>query len=550
MRPGLAWLVVGSLLLGACDTTTAPTTTIPPLPPPDPQVVTTTTTAAILPTGPASFTHDGFLPDGTRYVLHVEGLDVGLPTGASAGIVIDIDGSPNAIGITQFFAHGTIAEYSFDDGLYRIPGTGGAQIDFYDHVLDALGPDAEEVIRSSIREHPLGFPVLELLPPFRWATDDDLPLEMEVHYQDFVVRRGCGGLAAACSTNHAIQVIPNDSASLPGSVWADLQVFIESTGRRPVSDPNYLDPGPLSPRTIPDVLWNGEEMIIWGGGQSGEPYLIDGARFNPDTTVWNLLPPIPLSQEQPTRSIVLGGSLLVVSEEATFVFSPSGDWGRFADGITPPRDPGFLALVDDKVYLWNTSGIFALDAASGGEWAQVPDPPFDLGNAAHGDRWFSAMVSSGDSLYLSLRSDDGCAPRDFARWDGVSWRKLPSVSLATTELADCSFGNQMAVTPEGLVIWDAGHPTMVYTLDEDSWHSLDPIPVGGTEGPPGGVGLETGVFMVPQDRMAAFFDGFSETWSALSLPGYGDDTTIVWTGSEFLSWSADDAWRWTPDFEG
>lgn len=237
IRPGLAWLVVGGLVLGACDTTAASTTTIPPLPPPDPQVVTTTTTAAILPTAPASFTHDGFLSDGTRYVLHVEGLDVGLPTGAWAGIVIDIDGSPNAVGITQFFAHGTIAEYSFDDGLYRIPGTGGAQIDFYDHVLDALGPDAEEVIRSSRREHPLGFPVLELVPPFRWATDDDLPLEMEVLYQDFVVRRGCGGLAAACSTDHAIQVIPIDSVSMPGAVWDELQVFIESTVGGPDSTP-------------------------------------------------------------------------------------------------------------------------------------------------------------------------------------------------------------------------------------------------------------------------------------------------------------------------
>ena len=89
------------MLLAACEPTTAPTTTVDPvLPPPDPIASTSTTTTALpeVRTG----TYEGWLPDGTLYLVHIDQLLNGAVEGISAGIVMDVDGHPNAIGIADF----------------------------------------------------------------------------------------------------------------------------------------------------------------------------------------------------------------------------------------------------------------------------------------------------------------------------------------------------------------------------------------------------------------------------------------------------------------
>ena len=54
-----------------------------------------------------------------------------------------------------------------------------------------------------------------------------------------------------------------------------------------------LPPSPLRPRVRAQVIWTGDDVIIWGGsgGTDASPeFFGDGARFNPATKAWTLLP--------------------------------------------------------------------------------------------------------------------------------------------------------------------------------------------------------------------------------------------------------------------
>lgn len=51
-----------------------------------------------------------------------------------------------------------------------------------------------------------------------------------------------------------------------------------------------LEPSPLEPRGWHSAIWNGEEMIIWGGAHASN----DGA-YDPDTDSWREIPHGPLS---------------------------------------------------------------------------------------------------------------------------------------------------------------------------------------------------------------------------------------------------------------
>jgi hypothetical protein len=182
MRLRLIGLVV---TLGACTGASEVTAFTGPTAPPIPLSIEETTAI-------------GALPDGTPFEFFI-GADLSaVVVGISAGIVIDVAGEPEAVGSVKFGSPPR-DEHFFHHGVDLPPG-GGIYIDFYDHILEGLGSDHEEIIAGSIRgtiNH--GFPGLALDPPFRWATDEEAPLQMEVEFRDFVIRRGCGDLAVACS---------------------------------------------------------------------------------------------------------------------------------------------------------------------------------------------------------------------------------------------------------------------------------------------------------------------------------------------------------------
>ncbi len=155
---------------------------------------------------------DGVLPDGTTYQLSgVENDDVA--TGVFAVITVDMTtGESLPIG-NLVFAHESIQEGSvrWNGNVLTVPaGEWTAYIDVYQQVLDRLGTDARPLLTASVAGHDqAGLPVLDLSPPLRFATDEEVPSALEVSYRTFVVRRGCDpSPGVVCSEDRSVQAVP------------------------------------------------------------------------------------------------------------------------------------------------------------------------------------------------------------------------------------------------------------------------------------------------------------------------------------------------------
>lgn len=397
----------------------------------------------------------GVLPDGTPYEVIVEPPVAEQVTGISAAIVIDQpQGSSPVVGITRFLG-GQVKRQSFAEGDLTMPaGEWTVRIKFYSHVLDDLGPDAERLIDQGITAAEVrGLPQVRLSAPFRWAADDEVPLQMQVAYETFAVRRGCGDLAAACTTTRSVQVIPLDRLVSPALAWRSADVWIESPAPRPHSDPFYLDPGPLGARGGHDVVWTGTEMIVWGGATGDRPpHLIDGAAFHPATSTWRMLSPAPFDRPQITRAVWAEAEMIVIGQDATVAYHPATDtWETIGEGVFP----GLTVWTGDRIATWNASGIHQF-LPTQGHWTRLPD----LGYGSP-ERWRGALRVLEGRLYAVGLTGQTCDGRRIAEWTGSIWRLLPDVSLATPMYSDCSLANQTAPVGGRLVIWeDADHPTM------------------------------------------------------------------------------------------
>lgn len=168
------------------------------------------------------------LPNGTEFLVTIDPPIADGWLESTGSIVMDIEGLATSVGAVTF-RNEPNTEYSYEVGRYRIPAAGYlVEITFEEHVLRALGPDAEDIIRSSIRgSSEFGFPVLHIDEPFRWGSDDQSPTEMSTRFRTFEVRRGCGDLAVVCSPEGDLQVIWRvpETVSSPPHVIPEVRVF-------------------------------------------------------------------------------------------------------------------------------------------------------------------------------------------------------------------------------------------------------------------------------------------------------------------------------------
>ncbi len=234
---------------------------------------------------------------------------------------------PVAAGITRVQLS-PVEETTYSDRrlIVRSGGAGGWVVDFYAHVVEELGTDADSIIMSSFRGTAAqGMPGMDISEPFRWvAPDDELPGHMEITYESFVVRQGCSELAVTCSDRRGAQVIPLNRVASSTRPFLAEEVIVGSSAARPTSDPYYIDPGPLAGRTEVDVIWTGDEMVVWGGTERGRPQT-GGAILDPISDSWRLIEGPSLEEGTRTRAVWRGDEMLVITPLATFAGDPSDD---------------------------------------------------------------------------------------------------------------------------------------------------------------------------------------------------------------------------------
>ena len=523
---------------------------------------TTTTVAATTTTRSAGSSHpswiEGALPDGTPYTVIYEGHVAESVEGIQGAVVIDVEGTPMAVGILDF--QGTWTEEPvYEGGLYR-PGGSTVSIAFYDHVLSVLGVDAEETITSSIRAgNARGFPTLEVDPPFRWASDNEIPVQMEVEYSDFVVRRGCDTqIALACSWNGGVQLIP-EAIRFPqpafGLVRPNLSI-VSYPGNRPLWSDNYLDPGPLTARVFADVMWSGTEMLVWGGSdQEVAPNVADGAAFDPNSNTWRMLPPAPeLHPKAATRAVLANDQMIVVARDVTLSHHlPSGEWSVLGEGRVPPQQPGKLVWNGESVFMWSDA-LWRLDVVSG-DWTALDEPPMEIGP----EPWMRSLHALGD-VVLAAGSTGPCDGRAVVVWTPPGWQALDGLDLGTELLADCSTPRQTAVVDDLVLTWnpDSGR-TLLWEHDADlEWLDMARPPLHGSEGAGGALVMDDRILVTESGEGHIYFP-IVDAWFSSVLPGQGTEWDMVWTGEEVLMWGVPlccldrgarvDAWRWTPPYD-
>ncbi len=426
------------------------------------------------------------------------------------------------------------------------------EIDIYDEIQRELGPDAKTILVSSIAARALnGLPVLDLEAPFRFASDDEIPLQMMVKYQNFVVMRGCNEqLEAICSTTRAVQVVPSsalfapaDDVPLPDPLW------VESSAPRPSGDPYYLDPGPLTVRGGHSVWWTGKEMLVWGGSTGDNVgFLVDGALFDPDTSTWRMLPPAPLDPQK-TVAVWTGEELIVVGSLQAAAYRQEDGWRHLA---TPNLsiELGAVAVWDeDQMLLWTGEEMAAYDPIID-TWRSLPAPP-PVGNlrALHADRGIVVAVGFREA---------NCFPLDAYRLVEDAWEKLPEVDLGTSTRHGCAIPSTTALIGGRLIAWDtAANETrsMAHDFATRTWSEVDVLPLHGCESFPQPLTTDSWVLVFDTcDHNAALFDPAADTWQLVRPPGSVGPT--IWTGQEVLMWGAVccyasgsplgrvDTWRW------
>jgi hypothetical protein len=537
-------LAVFFLLVAACTSNSVTTTTIdrvPPPPSPEASSTTTTMTPTTTVPEPIRVTYEGALPDGTTYTIFMEGVPEEEVTGISGVVMFESASGPVVAGQTHINFN-PVEGYDYDNGEYVIPagGVGSFVLRFYDQVLEELGPDAESIIRSSmIGGSHLGFPRLLLQAPLRWMTlEDEVPAEIEVMYETFVVQPGCGHQAVVCNVFHGIQVIPMDRVAGPARPFEGENVFIDSLAPRPVSDPNYVDPGFIDGVGGADIFWTGEHMIVWGGRFNEVDPSNQGAMLDPESDEWRPVdgPAEIAGLSDPTRAVWLGDEMLVIAEEGVFAGDPVTDiWSRRGDRLAIRPEQAVVAIGDD-VYAWIDSGIIRI--GSDGQHHDLGHPGYTLqGN------WRGSLLDFGGIL-VAWGTD--CLVRRTAIWNGTGWTELETIRNRV-----CSLGDQVAVVDGELMTWASdADPTYLSDAGDLRWDAYDAVPFPATERPSGPLVMGDRL-LVPQFEQGAIFDVANREWTVIDLPGIGSGDQMVWTGDQIIAWYFGvDAWRWIPPESG
>jgi hypothetical protein len=254
-----------------------------------------------------------------------------------------------------------------------------------------------------------------------------------------------------------------------------------------------MAPSPLAGRSAAVSVWTGEELIIWSGGSSRQPFE-DGAAYDPRRDEWRLIAPAPIRGRQSatavwtgTEMIVWGGETQGENDYDGAAYDPTTDTWRTLAG--PPERPAFSdpssPLYQDPEYRYEGDSWPVASVWTGGEMVVLRGGGVMAAYALASDTWRTMasapaaragtepqMVWTGAQVIAKLQGavPDGVAyGYDFA---ADSWAPLP----------DPGFGQHALYS----LVWDgreviasfAGPGTFAWGYDPDAgtWRQIAPWP--------------------------------------------------------------------------
>lgn len=266
----------------------------------------------------------------------------------------------------------------------------------------------------------------------------------------------------------------------PSAVWTGTEMIVWG-GTRAFNAESFLADGgrynpatdswatvaksPLQPRVGADAVWTGKDLVIWGGmgGSIAKPtFLGDGARYNPTTNTWSMLPtahePSPRFGESAVWTgqelIIWGGRQLGTSGEL-------GDGARYNPATNtwtpiPPTNAlgprwGATAVWTGKYMLiWGgeAKARFFNDGAlydpAANTWTPISEAGAPTGRFSHSAVWTGSELL----IWGGLGADGGFLTTG-ARYSPSTetWKPLPMTPL------DRRIDYSVLWTGNAMIIW-------------------------------------------------------------------------------------------------
>ena len=201
---------------------------------------------------------------------------------------------------------------------------------------------------------------------------------------------------SAVWTGSKMLVWAGDNPSLFEIVYGDGAAYDPATNRW-----TPLPTSPLSPRVYNSVVWTGRQMIVWGGGVTGEQaeqpatqvvgpgtLFDDGAAYDPSTNQWTLLPKAPIKGRSGQvavwtgkEMVLWGGAGIGESLEAFddgAAYDPATEQWRVIAKSPLPAGAGYTGVWTGRVMLvyGGPKGRGAAYDPAVDAWRELPKAPF------------------------------------------------------------------------------------------------------------------------------------------------------------------------------
>ena len=293
--------------------------------------------------------------------------------------------------------------------------------------------------------------------------------------------------------------------------------------------PTAIDAATPSPRAGHGALWDGVEMIVWGGSGSS------GGRYDPVTDSWR-----STAVTVATPSGYSGSSLAWTGREmivwgpgapAGGRYDPRADaWAPVAEGPFAPgaRYQHAAAWTGSEMIVWGGREQTFVAVGDGGVYLPSLDwwRPLSV-TGAPGACLDQAAVWSGSRLLVWTRCQAG------GRYDPASdsWSAMSTVGAP--------------IVSDAAAVWD-GFEMIVFGAGSSCCGRYDPVanawyPAASQAGSSGATAVWTGTSMLVFGSSGGLrYDPGPDTWAALSqgpnAPLPRTDHSAVWTGSEMIVW--------------
>lgn len=319
------------------------------------------------------------------------------------------------------------------------------------------------------------------------------------------------------SIPNGVAVVSADPADA-GYLASGLQLF------HTVPSPPWVNgsaTGVPTARSSHSAVWNGQQLLVWGGDLGGgNAYSAGGAAYNPTTDQWQAIATFQAPTARASHTAVWTGTEMVIwggsgtagvsTDHARYNLT-AGTWAGVSANNAPAKRSGHVAVwTGGRMIVFgglNSTGLLGL-SDSGGAYDPVADAWTALPSAGLPEpRRFATAVWTGTEMIV---------------WGGMG----DSVELAT--------GGRLTCDANGLpTSWTAmstvGAPS-ARTGHSAIWTGSKLIIWGGQSG---GVNLGDG----------AIYDPAANTWAALPATGAPSSRSYhvaVWSGSEMLLFSGED----------